>query len=386
MSAPGEAGRAGAYPGLRILELAGGGAGPLVTRAFAEQGATVVRVEPAPWPDGPPEDVEAALRDAGKRSVAIDLEHPEGAALVRRLADWAEVVVESLAPAALERLGLAPARLLEERPALLVLSIGRFGRSGEASGAAGPGREPIGLCAELTDPLAARYAAALLAAALFARDATGQGQHLDVSQVEVAVHALSEQVVRWAEAGEASAREDDAGERAAPGGVYPCDGDGAWIAITARDDGEWDALVAAMGDPVWAAEPRFAGPAERRAHAAELDERLAAWTRGFAPYDLMAGLQEAGVPAGIVQGPAALLRDPQLAHRGHFQRVAHPHFGPLFVERSGFRLALHPGGFASAGPLPGEDTEPVLREALGLAAEEIALLRARGALGRGSPR
>lgn len=397
----------GVYAGLRILELGSDAAGALVSRYFAEQGATVVRVESSRWTDfgGPlpespvPEGVDAALLfalwNAGKRSVALDLQHEEGLALALRLVDWADVVVESFAPGVLERLGLAPGRLLEGRPELIVLSSSPFGQTGPQRGTPGfggqgaalagfdhltgwPDREPLGPHAPVTDSLSPRYAAALLAAALLARAETGRGQHLDVSQVEVGVHALSELVARWTGAGEALGRSGNRCERAAPHGVYPCDGEDAWIALEARDEAEWDALVAAMGDPPWAAEARFAGLADRLAHADELDRRVAEWTRDFAPYDLMAGLQEAGVPAGVVQTPEALLRDPQLAHRGHFVRVEHPALGTLYAERSGFRLAEHPGGFASAGPLPGEHTDEVLRELLGLAPEAIAALRERG--------
>jgi len=398
----------GVYAGLRILELGSGG--PLVTRYFAEQGATVVRIESSRRPDflrrlpaspGLPEGFDAtplfALLNAGKRSVALDLQREEGVALALRLVDWADVVVESFAPGALERLGLAPARLLEGRPELIVLSSSLFGQTGpqrdypgfggQGAALAGfdhltgwPDREPLGRDATITDSLSPRYAAALLAAALLVRTETGRGQHLDVSQVEVGVHALSELVVRWTGAGEALGRAGNRSERAAPHGVYPCDGEDAWIALEARDEAEWDALVAAMGDPPWAAEPRFASLADRLAHADELDRRVAEWTRDFAPYDLMAGLQEAGVPAGVVQTPEALLRDPQLAHRGHFVRVEHPVLGTLYAERSGFRLAGHPGGFASAGPLLGEHTDEVLRELLGLAPEAIAALRERGVL------
>jgi benzylsuccinate CoA-transferase BbsF subunit len=369
-----------------------------------------VRVESSRRPDllrllpggpGLPEGVDAspvfALLNAGKRSVALDLQQAEGAALAERLVDWADVVVESFAPGVRERLGLAPARWLERRPEVIVLSIGPLGPmeaprddpgfGGHGSAIAGfdhltgwPDREALGPYGAITDSLASRYAAALLSAALLARAQTGRGQHLEVSTVEVGVHALSELVVRWTGAGESLGRAGNRSERAAPHGVYPCDGDDAWIAIAVQEDGEWDALVAAMGDPPWAAEPRFASLAARLAHADELDRRVADWTRAFAPYELMAGLQDAGVPAGVVQRPEALLRDPQLAHRGHFVRVEHAVLGTLFVERSGLRLAAHPGGFASAGPLLGEHTDTVLRELLGLPAEEIARLRERGIL------
>ena len=197
------------------------------------------------------------------------------------------------------------------------------GFGGQSSAIAGfnhltgwPDREALGPWATITDSLSPRYAAALFAAALLARDATGRAGNRD--------------------------------ERAAPHGMYPCDGDDAWIAIAVRDDLAWDALCAAMGDPSWSIEARFGTPPRRLALAGELDARIAAWTHAFAPYDLMAGLQEASVAAGVVQTPETLLRDPQPAHRGHFALVEH--------------------------------TDEGRRDELGLGADEIAVLRERGLL------
>ena len=391
----------GVYADLRVLELGAGTAGPLTTRYFAEQGATVVRLEPAREHDAPCAMLGAeaapvrALLHAGKRSIALDLEREEGVALALRLVDWADVVVESLAPGSLERIGLDPARLLERRPELIVLSSSPLGRTGpqcdhpvspdQTSAIAGfdhltgwPDRGPLGSHGTITGSLAARYAAALIAAALLERARSGRGQHLDLAELEVGAHALSELVVSWTGAGASLARAGNRSARAAPHGIYPCHGADAWIALEVHDDAQWEALVAAMGDPPWAAEPRFATQEARLAHVEELDRRIAEWTAEFAPYELMAGLQNAGVPAGVVQTPELLLRDPQLAHRRHFVRVEHPRLGPLFAERSGFRLAGCPGGFAGAGPLPGEHTDAVLREILGLASDAIGELRARG--------
>ena len=398
---------AGVYADLRVLELGSGTAVPLATRYFAEQGATVVRLEPArrsaaPCPSlaglrtgGADAAPERALLHAGKRAVALDLGCAEGVALALRLVDWADVVAESAAPDVLEGIGLHPAGLLERRPELIVLSASPLGRTGPPhdppvspdalSALAGfdhltgwPDREPLAPYGTITGSLAARYAAVLIAAALLERARSGRGQHLDLAELEVGAHALSELVVSWTGAGASLARAGNRSARAAPHGIYPCHGADAWIALEVHDDAQWEALVAAMGDPPWAAEPRFATQEARLAHVEELDRRIAEWTAEFAPYELMAGLQNAGVPAGVVQTPELLLRDPQLAHRGHFVRVEHPRLGTLVAERSGFRLAGCPGGFAGAGPLPGEHTDAVLREILGLASDAIGELRARG--------
>lgn len=404
------AARAGPWAGLRILELGVGAAGPLATRAFAEHGADVVRVESARRPDflrllppapGQPEGLDASLLFAavnpGKRSIAVDLRREEGRALVLRLVDRADVVLENFAPGVMERLGLAPEALAARRPELIVVSSALFGQTGpqrdypgfggQGAAIAGfdhltgwPDGEPVGPFATITDTLSPRYVAALVAAALLLRRRTGRGQRIDVSQIETGVYSLSEAIVRRSATGEIVSRDGNRDARAAPHGIYPCDGDDAWIAIAVGDDAAWRALVALMDEPAWACAPALATSAGRLAARDEIDARLAAWTRAFGPYELMAGLQAAGVPAGVVQHPDELLRDPQLAHRHHFQRLEHPVLGALLVERSGVRLGDGSGGFTRAAPRLGEDTDAVLRDWLDLAPDAIAALRAHDVL------
>ena len=399
-------GESGVYAGLHILELGAGAAGPLATRYFAEQGATVIRVESSVRPDflrflhaqpDEPADLDAApvfaLLNPDKWSVSIDLRKPAGVELVLRLADWADVVSQSLEPAAMEELGLGPAQLLARKPALIVVTNSLFGQTGRQRRAPGfgrqgsaiagfdqltgwPDREPVGPYATITDSLSSRYGALLIAAALLARSRGGGGQHIDVAQVETGVYSLSEMVVRRSANGESIARAGNREPGAAPHGVYPCAGEDAWIAIAVTDDEEWRALVAAMGAPGWAREPRFATAAGREANQDDLDAHLAAWTRESGAYLLMAQVQEAGGPAGGVQHPDELLQDPQLAHRRHFVPLDHAVLGVLPYERSGFRLSASPGGFDDSGPLLGEDNDTVLGEILGLSAAEIEQLLA----------
>jgi benzylsuccinate CoA-transferase BbsF subunit len=403
----------GVYAGLHLLELGAGAAGPVASRYFAEQGATVVRVESSRRPDflrllppapgtlppgvapGPDAAPMFALLNAGKRSVSLNLQTPEGLALAWRLVEWADVVIENFAPGVMERLGIAPARMLERRPDLVVVSSCLFGQTGperdypgfggQGSAIAGfneltgwPDREAIGPYATITDSLSPRYVAVLVAAALLARRGTGRGQHIDVSQIEAGVYSLSEVIVRCSANGEVVRRAGNRDPSAAPHGVYPCAGEDAWIAISVGSDAEWEALVAALGGPAWAREPAFATATARAANADALDARLSDWTRGFGAYALAARLQQEGVAAGPVQNVPELLRDPQLAERRHFVRVEHPVLGSLFVERSGFRLSEDAGGFERPGPLLGEHTEEVLGGILGLSRAEIEELVARG--------
>ena len=398
----------GIYAGLRILELGAGAAGPAATRYFAEQGADVVRLESSKRPDflrtlrmapSDPRGLEGssmfALLNPGKRSVALNLQEPEGVELALGLVRWADVVLENFSPGVMERFGLGAERLLAEKPELILVSSSLFGQTGpqrsypgfggQGSAIAGfnaltgwPDREAIGPYATITDSLSPRYVAVLIAAALLERRRSGRGQRIDLSQIEAGVYSLSEAIVRYSANGEVVRRAGNRDERAAPHGIYPCLGDDAWIAISVWDDAQWEALGAAMGDPAWASDARFAMLQGRRAHQDEIDRQLASWTREFGAWYLMAGLQGVGVPAGVVQSVHDVLRDPQLAHRRHFVTIEHPVLGPLVHERSGFRLASHPGGFERPAPRLGEHTEDVLGEILGLAPERIRELGARG--------
>jgi crotonobetainyl-CoA:carnitine CoA-transferase CaiB-like acyl-CoA transferase len=402
--AAGEQAARGLFAGLRILEFGAGAAGPLVTRPFVEQGATVVRVESARRPDFlrliRSADARASGLDAspmfvllnpGKQSVRLDLARPEGAALARRLVAWADVVTENFAPGVMARLGLDWESARRIRPDLVWLSACLFGQTGpqrqypgfggQGSAIAGfnaltgwPDREALGPYGTITDSLSPRFGALLVAAALLERRRSGRGQHIDLSQIETGVYCLSEMVARASANRESPTRLGNHDPNAAPHAIYPCAGEDRWIAIAVLEDGEWRALAHAMGDPVWAADPRFATLAGRKAAEDELDGRIGDWTRGFEPYALMQRLQDAGVRAGVVQDFADLLRDPQLASRGHFRRLRHASLGELDFEHTGLRLAAHPPRLEAPGPLLGEHDADVLGGILGLSPAEIERL------------
>jgi crotonobetainyl-CoA:carnitine CoA-transferase CaiB-like acyl-CoA transferase len=398
--------RAGVFAGTKILELGAGAAGPVATRYFAEQGAEVIRVESRERPDflrllhstpgmgldGSPMFI---LLNPNKRSVALNLTHPEAIALVKRLVGWADAVVENFAPGVMERLGLDYEVLRAERPDLVMVSSSLFGQTGpqrkypgfggQGSAIAGfnhltgwPDREAHGPWATITDSLAPRFTAAALASALLERRRTGRGQHLDVSQIEVGVYALCETIVQCSATGASPCRAGNHDGRAAPHAIYPCRGDDRWIAISVRDDDAWRALRAALGDPPWARESGLNTLAGRLARQEELDLRIASWTREREAESLMNELQAAGVEAGVVQDFRDLLGDPQLAHRQHFVRIAHPGLGELVFERAGFRLSESPGALSSPGPDLGADTTFILTGLLGLSGKEAAKLVADG--------
>lgn len=400
----------GIFAGVKILELGAGAAGPVATRYFAEQGATVIRVESSKRPDflrmihltqDDPHGLDGSpmfvLMNPNKQSVAIDLSLPEGVALVKRLVGWADVVSENFSPKAMAKWGLDYESLRADHAGLIMLSSCLFGQTGPqrmypgfgGQGAALAGfnhltgwedRDAVGPYGTITDSLSPRYVALLITAALLQRDRTGEGQYLDVSQIETAVYSLSEMIVRCSANDEVVGRRGNASADAAPHGIYPCRGEDRWIAIAVMSDAEWRLLAALVGDPELADPSRFGELSQRLAQRDEIDRRLCEWTRDFDAHELMARLQAAGVEAGVVETMDDLLADPQLAARGHFETLRHDLLGELSFEHCGIRISSAPARLVSPGPDLGEHTEAVLRGQLGMDDDEIAALAERGVL------
>jgi crotonobetainyl-CoA:carnitine CoA-transferase CaiB-like acyl-CoA transferase len=389
------------FAGLKILELGAGAAGPVATRYFADQGATVVRVESSKRPDflrllhltkDNPFGLDGApmfvLMNPNKKSVSVNMSTPEGIEVVRKLVDWADVVSENFSPKAMTKWGLDYESLRRRKHDLVMVSSCLFGQTGpqrmypgfggQGSALSGfnhmagwPDREAVGPHGTITDSLSPRYVALLIVAALLHRRRTGHGQYIDVSQIETGVYSLSEMLVRYSARGEVMERRGNADERAAPHGIYPCRGEDRWIALAVGSDAEWKRLCGALGGPACARDPRFASAAGRREHREALDAAIAEATRGFDPHALMQQLQEAGVEAGAVQDFEDLLNDPQLAHRGHFQTLHHVHLGEMLFENYGIRLSESAPELRTPGANLGEHNHEVLQEVLGCSAEEI---------------
>jgi crotonobetainyl-CoA:carnitine CoA-transferase CaiB-like acyl-CoA transferase len=392
------------WDGTVLVELGSGVAGPLVGRDFAEQGATVVRVETASRPDflrvyalGPdnPHGLEGSplftWTNAGKLDVTLDLKTDDGRRLVLALVARADAVVENFTPSVLDRLGLGYHDLRRANPSVVLLSTSFHGQTGPRRGASGFGalgsalsgfnhltgwtdREPIGPASTITDSLTPRFAATALAAALLARRRTGRGIHLDVAQVECALYALSPWL-HWCTGG--GGDWDRAGNRhpvAVPHGVYRCAGDDRWVAVAVWDDDAWARLRALV------AAPGAGGPVDRFADVAGAEALLEQWTSSRTPDDAARALRDAGVEAVPVGDYVDLLGDATLAARGHFVRLDHDLLGPTVTERSGFRLPDDGGGFARPTPTLGHDNLEVFTGMLGLGPDEVRRLDEAGVI------
>jgi benzylsuccinate CoA-transferase BbsF subunit len=398
------------FEGLKLLELGAGAAGPVATGYFAEHGAHVIRIESAARPDflrmlhltaanrNEPEILERApmfvLLNSNKDSLTLNMKEARAVEIVKKLAAWADVVSENFAPGVMEKWGLDVETLRAINPRLVAVSGCLFGQTGpqrsypgfggQGSAIAGfnhltgrPDGDAHGPYATITDSLAPRYVATAIVAALLERDRSGEGQAIDVSQIETGVYSLAEIVVRYSANGEVECRRGNRHEFAAPHGVYPCRGDDRWIAIAVHDDADWARFASALGSPDWVTEAHQAVEG-RLADQDSIDERIAEWTAGFNCDELMASLQAQGVEACAVQNFADLQEDPQLEYRGHWVNLSHAHLGELRFERSGFRLSESPGAITRPGPMLGEHNREILEGIVGLSSDELDTLTEAG--------
>jgi crotonobetainyl-CoA:carnitine CoA-transferase CaiB-like acyl-CoA transferase len=389
---------------VKILDFSWVGVGPITTKYLADHGATVVRVEShahvdvarmgPPWHDakpGPEQSHFYADFNTSKYGLALDLTKPEARGIGRRLAAWADVVVESFTPRVMRGWGLGYEDLRAVNPGVVMLSTCLQGQTGPHADYPGFGqlmaalsgfyeisgwadRGPAPPYGAYTDFIVPRLAATVLLAALDHRRRTGEGQYIDLSQFEASLHFLTPALLDYDLSGRVATRDGNRADHAAPHGAYPCAGDDRWIAISVRDDDEWQRLAVVVGRPAWARDPRFATHTARLASAAALDAELADATRGADAADLVSRLQAAGVAAGQVASALDLHGDPVLEGWGFFQWVDHPARPPAPYSGHALRLDATPGRLRAAAPLLGEHTALVLGELLGTPPEEIERL------------
>lgn len=407
--------------GLRVLDFCWIGAGALVTQTLALHGAEVIKVESRARPDNlrvsPParpgtSGLDAsgyfASRNAGKKSFALNMSHPAAVSVARGLARASSVVTSNFRPGVMEKWGLSYQELSAGRPDLIYLTMPMQGATGPHSRYAGfgstiaalsglvapsglPGRVPVGTGTHYPDHVPnPGHALVALLAALVHRNRTGRGGRIELSQFESTTGLLGPAVLRYSVTGDQPSARGNRVPWAAPHGVYPCQGDDTWIAISASTEVQWAALsgVLAASEPGGnrepgedlAADPRFAGLDSRREHEDALDGLVAARTARWDRWALMGRLQAADVPASVVETPGDIFDDPVLAARGYWRVLEHPVMGPLRNASAPHLWNGQPVSPASPAPLLGQHTEEISRDLLGLSADEYHQFVADGVL------
>ncbi len=393
------------FEGLRVLDFGVIVLGAEAARLFADQGAEVIKIESRAFPDGARvSPVHFAIGHRGSRSIGVNLRSAEGVDVVKRLVAASDVVLANFKPGTLEKLGLGPRTLQEINPGIVIANSSALGATGPWSSWMGYG--PLVRCASgLTslwrypddpesfsdsttihpDHYAARITAITVLAALIARRRSGRGAEIAISQAETILMQIGTLLVQEAVRPGSAQATGNAGVGAAPWGAYRCAGDDEWCVVTVRDDEDWHRLRTALGDPAWAAGEELATATGRIALRAEIDQHLAAWIRRRSPREVTAALQDAGVPAGFMQRPAEFEDDPQLHARDFFRVLEQPGLEPRAVDNAPFRSQRIPAPPSVPAPEPGEHTREICAELLGIQAEEIDRLIARGALEEPAP-
>jgi glutaryl-CoA transferase len=398
--------------GIKVLDLSRVLAGPWCTQLLADLGADVIKIEKPgsgddtrhwgpPWHGDGDERVAAYFLSAnrGKRSAAIDFSRSEGAALVRRLAADADVVVENFKVGGLRKFGLDSDALRKADPRLIYASITGFGQdgpyadragydyiiqgmgglmsiTGERDDRAGGGPQRVGIA--VTDVITGMYAGLAIAAAIAHRERSGEGQLIDLALFDSIVAFCSNQVLGYWCSGRVPVRHGNAHPNIVPYEVFPAADRPIILAV--GNDGQFAAFCRVAGRPDLASDPRFRTNPDRVRNRATLVPMVAEIVRARPAGEWVRALAEAGVPCGPVNDLAQVFEDPQAVHRGLKVEIPHPAGVPCPTVASPMRFSATPVGYGAPPPLLGQHTREVLEELLGLSRAQIDTLAAQGAI------
>jgi formyl-CoA transferase len=388
--------------GLRVLELGSFIAGPFAGQLLGDLGAEVVKVEPPGTGDpmrrwGVCVDGRSLWWPSiarNKRSVAIDLRDERGRAVVARLAEQCDIVLENFRPGLLGEWGLGYAQLTAGNPGVVVVHVSGFGQTGPRAQEPGFGsigeamggirhttgdadRPPARAGVSLGDALAALFAVIGTLAAITERTRSGRGQEVDVAIYEAVLALMESTVADWELGGAVRERSGGVLPGVAPANAYPT-ADGHDVVIAANADAVFARLATAVGRPEWATDPRYAAHSARGARQTELDDEIARWSVQQTAAAVIASLREHAVPVGLINTARDLAVDDHIAAREMIVRLAAGFERAVPMAAVVPRLSRTPGAIRSVGPELGEHTDAVLRELAGMDDTEIATLRELG--------
>ena len=394
----------GPLTGVRVIDLSGVVSGPFGTSILADQGADVIMIEQAHAPDlirqsGPvvdsAEGVSAffAAQNRNKRSIAMNLKHETGKALLKRFVALADVVVQNFRPGAMERLGLGWEVLREVKPDLIMCSISGFGTDGPYShrpafdpivqsvsgypmvqvDSAG---EPHLMATIVCDKVTSLHVAQSICAALVARANGVGGQHIELAMVDASIHFL------WPEAMWNNTYLDhqtDMPDLASIYKLFPTT-DGWAMVYPVATEAHWQGMCRVLGRPDLAEDPRFADLQGRVLYGAAVNDELALETARFSTADLVDKLDAADVPVAPVNTRQSMIEDPHVQHRGIVVENVHPTAGRIRSARPPALFSETPSALRLPAPLFGQHTDEVLTELLALTLDDVASLRSAGAI------
>ncbi len=402
----------GALSHIRVLDLSRVLAAPWATQILGDLGAEVIKIEKPGEGDetrlfGPPflTNADGSRGDAtyfltanrNKKSVTVDISKPEGQALIKRLARRAHIVVENFKTGSLAKYGLDYESLKAENPALIYCSLTGFGHTGPYKDKAGydyviqgmgglmsvtgqkdgePGAEPMKVGVAVSDLVTGLYSAIAILAAVIHQSRTGEGQSIDMALFDAQAAGLANQAMNYLAGGTVPGRLGNAHPNIVPYQVFAT-ADGHLILATSND-AQFRRFAAVAGIESVTSDPRYATNAERVAHRQEVVDMLKPIFTKRTTAQWIADLEAANVPCGPINRVDEVFADPQAIARGLTVAMQHAAVGQMELVASPLRLSATPPEYRNAPPLLGEHTDEILRDVLGLAAGEIARLRADG--------
>ena len=390
--------------GIRVLDFTRNLAGPSCTRLLVEMGAEIIKVESAPHGERTRRNLEGVDRslffvqqNRGKKSVCVNLRDPRGVALIEGMARQVDVVVENFRPGVMRDIGLGYERLVEIRPDTILCSISALGQTGPLAQKPGydyiaqayagvtsmtgePGEAPYIPAVGLGDVSTGAHAALAILAALRHRDRTGEGQHLDVSLLDVYYHFHETNVSSYSASG-GELRPTRNGRHMTylcPAGVFRANGGD--LVIMAHGH-HWKDLCRAMERPDLVRDPRFKNDHARLAIQTEVVDLIETWLRRFPDSEsALAQLELHDVPVGPVLSVAETVSHPHLRGRGTVRTIHDSIHGDFDVPGMPLKFSAFPGVLSLEAPSLGQDNAEVLSELLGVEADELETLLDEGVL------
>ncbi|MCP1853967.1 MULTISPECIES: CaiB/BaiF CoA transferase family protein [unclassified Bradyrhizobium] len=399
--------------GIRVVDFSMGWAGPICTRTLADLGADVIKIEATQYPDWwrgvdrrpayvleqmYEKSVRYCIMNRNKRGITLDLTRSKGLELAKRLLADADLVVDNYSVEVLPKLGLGYDVLSKINPKLVMMSMSAFGAgsvhrdcraygstleqgSGLPSVVGDPDGPPVMSHTAFGDAVGGLNGAAAVLTALIHAKLTGQGQFIDLAQIECMMPFAAPWIVAHSTSCEPPTKYGNRHPDFVPHGCFRCAGEDNWIVVAASDAAMWPKLARLLGREDWAADAALKTAAGRRAIEAEIEAAITAWTAVRDADAAMTALQSAGVASGVARLPIDLLEDPQLHARGFIQHVDRAFIGRHPQPSMPFRESDAPFAIRSVPPTLGEHNREILGGMLGLSDAELDELTREGIIG-----
>ncbi|RLB31750.1 MAG: hypothetical protein DRH11_12860 [Deltaproteobacteria bacterium] len=326
-----------------------------------------------------------------KLGILLNLTTSKGIDLIKRLVRISDVVVENFSPGVMERFGLGYGELRKIKPEIIMVSFPGVGQEGPLSDVVtyGPslaslagldslvgyeGERVLGMQQAYADINAALHGAFAVQIALYHRDKYGEGQRIEVAQIEALLSTMPEPIMEYTMTGRVLGTQGNTNRVMAIHNNYPCKGEDKWVSIAILTEEEWAAFCKAIGDPPWTKREEFADSYKRFLNRKELDKLIGEWTREKTSYEVMEILQKAGVAAAPCADTEERYFDPHFQERQNIVEVEHPATGVDFIPNVVCKLSETPGEIRRPAPMLGEHNDYVYGELLGLSKEEVEKL------------